>query len=158
MELPSSATADGRVRGSRALVVLENAAHFVVNILSRFLNFAHLSLERGVSSKSNRDFNNCKHKIIQSPILEKTLIRMFVTFVLFTRSMPSTGALTGTLPQLLWLQTRRCAVARAAGCGVWRGNSRTRGGLRGGTPQVAPPVHTRHQTCRPASSSGCVAA
>ena len=46
---------------------------------------------------------------------------------------------------------------RGAGCGVWRGNSRTRGGLRGGTPQVAPPVHTRHQTCRPASSSGCVA-
>ena len=84
-------------------------------------------------------------------------MKIFVAFVLFTRSMPSTGACTATLPQLLWLQTRRCAVARAAGCGVWRGNSRTRGGLRGGTPQVAPPVHTRHQTCRPASSSGCVA-
>ena len=117
------------------------------------------SLEREVSSKPNRDLNNCQQKIILSPTLEKTFIENFCgIYAIFTRSMPSTGAFTATLPQLLWLQTRRCAVARAAGCGVWRGNSRTRGGLRGGTPQVAPPVHTRHQTCRPASSSGCVAA
>ena len=118
------------------------------------------SLEREVSSKPNRDLNNCQQKIILSPTLEKTFIENFCGICAIYKIHAihcSTGACTSTLPQLLWLQTRRCAVARAAGCGVWRGNSRTRGGLRGGTPQVAPPVHTRHQTCRPASSSGCVA-
>ena len=72
MELPSSAAADGRARGSPAFLRMRLILPYTFFTLSLFS-----SLEREVSSKPNRDLNNCQQKIILSPTLEKTFIENF---------------------------------------------------------------------------------